>query len=129
MLRRAWSAIEAVGTVVWLAPIVYGVLRWFSVIGGSNLLTVVLIAIGLIGLFWSLMGKRRKKRQRYGDPRKQQAAENLAAISSSGMPTERIGYRGRPGSYGDLSKATFGEGLDIAIDNEGDIDASEADIN
>jgi hypothetical protein len=41
----------------------------------------------------------------------------------------RVGYRGRPGSRGDLSKAKFGKGLDTAIDNEGDVDASEADIN
>jgi hypothetical protein len=40
----------------------------------------------------------------------------------------RVGYRGRPGSRADLSRAKFGEGLDVAIDNEGDVDASEADI-
>jgi hypothetical protein len=44
--------------------------------------------------------------------------------SSSG----RVGYRGRPGSYGDLLKATFGEGLDMGIDNEGNVDAGEADF-
>jgi hypothetical protein len=40
----------------------------------------------------------------------------------------RVGYRGRPGSYGNLKNATFGEKLDTAIENEGDVDASEADI-
>jgi membrane protein implicated in regulation of membrane protease activity len=39
----------------------------------------------------------------------------------------RIGYIGRKGSRGDLSKAKI-EGQDTAIDNEGDVDASEADI-
>lgn len=49
-------------------------------------------------------------------------AENAAEA------TGRVGYRGRPGSYGNLKNATFGDKLGIAIDNEGDVDASEADI-
>ena len=43
-------------------------------------------------------------------------------------PVGRVGYRGRLGSYGNLKNATFGDKLDTAIDNEGDVDASEADI-
>jgi hypothetical protein len=41
---------------------------------------------------------------------------------------ERVGYRGRTGSYGNLSQAKFGKDLDTAIDNEGDVDASKADF-
>jgi hypothetical protein len=41
---------------------------------------------------------------------------------------KRVGYRGQPGSYGNLQKATFGEDLDTGIDNEGVVDASEADF-
>jgi len=47
---------------------------------------------------------------------------------SPDVPSGRVGYVGRPGSYGNLKNATFGEKLDVAIDNEGDVDASEADI-
>jgi hypothetical protein len=85
-LRRAWSAIEALSTLVWLVPIVYGVLRWFSVIGGSNVFTVVLIFIGCVGLSLSIMSKRRKKRPRYGDPRKQTPTKSHPAKLSGGAP-------------------------------------------
>lgn len=43
-------------------------------------------------------------------------------------PEPRIGYVGRPGSKGDLSRAEFGENLDRGIDNAGEVDASEADF-
>jgi hypothetical protein len=59
------------------------------------------------------------------------AVERLARHPLEGASTEtggRVGYRGHPGSYGNLKNATFGEKLDTAIDNEGDVDASEADI-
>src|SRR4051794_23087019 len=39
---------------------------------------------------------------------------------------QRIGYLGREGSKGDLHQAKFGKGLDRAIDNAGEVDASEA---
>lgn len=39
---------------------------------------------------------------------------------------KRVGYVGREGSTGDLSRATFSDKLDQAIDNSGDVDASEA---
>lgn len=42
--------------------------------------------------------------------------------------TGRIGVDAAPGSYTNVSKATFGEGLDTAIKNEGEVDASEADF-
>jgi hypothetical protein len=48
--------------------------------------------------------------------------------SKATEPVGRVGYRGHQGSYGNLKNATFGEGLDTAIDNEGNVDASEADI-
>src|SRR4051812_14455766 len=41
---------------------------------------------------------------------------------------ERIGYRGRPGSYGNLAGSRFGEGLDVGIDSEGDVDAPGSDF-
>jgi hypothetical protein len=40
----------------------------------------------------------------------------------------RIGYLGREGSKGNLRNAKFGKDLDTAIDNAGDVDASEADF-
>ncbi len=52
------------------------------------------------------------------------ATKKRSLEASSG----RVGYRGRPGSYSDLSKATFSEGLDTGIDNEGDVDAGEANF-
>jgi hypothetical protein len=39
---------------------------------------------------------------------------------------QRIGYLGREGSTGDLHRARFGKDLDTAIDNAGEVDASEA---
>ena len=39
---------------------------------------------------------------------------------------QRIGYLGREGSTGDLHQARFGKDLDTAIDNAGEVDASEA---
>jgi hypothetical protein len=78
-----------------------------------------LVAVGAVILLLNLiqMSKRRKPRQRYGDPRKQ--------VQPAG-PVGNIGYRGRPGSYGDLSEAEFSKDLGTAIENEGDVNASKA---
>jgi hypothetical protein len=40
----------------------------------------------------------------------------------------KIGYRGRRGSTGRFNRSRFGEGLDTAIDNEGDIEVDDSDI-
>jgi len=40
----------------------------------------------------------------------------------------RRGYVGLPGSKGNLSRATFGDKLDTAIENEGEVDAREAEF-
>jgi len=55
-------------------------------------------------------------------------AEPLAADPSHRRTEGRIGLDAAPGSYTDVSKATFGEGLDAAIKNNGEVDASEADF-
>jgi hypothetical protein len=41
----------------------------------------------------------------------------------------RIGYLGREGSKGNLRRAKFGEALDTAIDNAGEVDAEEAEFS
>lgn len=38
----------------------------------------------------------------------------------------RVGYRGRPGSFGNLSDAEFSGKLDTGIDSEGEVDARRA---
>jgi hypothetical protein len=48
--------------------------------------------------------------------------------SPSPQKPPRTGYVGREGSKADLSRATFGEKLDLGIDNTGEIDASDADF-
>jgi hypothetical protein len=44
--------------------------------------------------------------------------------SDSPETPQRIGYLGREGSKGDLRQAKFGKDLDTAIDNAGEVDAS-----
>jgi hypothetical protein len=41
---------------------------------------------------------------------------------------QRIGYIGRAGSFGNLRKARLGKRLDVGIDNEGEVEASEAEF-
>jgi hypothetical protein len=41
-------------------------------------------------------------------------------------PSKRVGYKGRPGSYGNLERARFSSELDTGIDNEGEVDAPDA---
>lgn len=50
------------------------------------------------------------------------------AAGPDGGANKRKGYVGKPGSYGDLSRAQFGEDLDVGIENEGEVDASDADF-
>jgi hypothetical protein len=72
-LRRAWASIEAIGTVVWLAPILYGLLKEAAVIGGPDIISIALIVIGVAGLSLSLMSKRGKKEKPFtptAEPRK-----------------------------------------------------------
>jgi hypothetical protein len=41
----------------------------------------------------------------------------------------RVGYRGRPGSTATFRRTRFGETLDTDIDNEGDIDVDDSDVD
>ena len=52
--------------------------------------------------------------------------ESGGPSSPSAGSTERVGLRNRPGGVADVSHASFGEGLDTAIDNQGEVNASHA---
>jgi uncharacterized protein (DUF58 family) len=48
------------------------------------------------------------------------------AVVRAGGASPRIGYKGHPGSRGNLPGSRFGKDLDIGIDNEGDVSAPGA---
>lgn len=56
------------------------------------------------------------------------SAESAGPSSPSAGSTERVGLRNRQGGVADVSHASFGEGLDTAIDNQGEVNASHAKI-
>jgi hypothetical protein len=49
-------------------------------------------------------------------------------IPKPGGSSRRTGYRGHPGSTATFRRTRFGSGLDTDIDNEGDIDVDDSDI-
>ena len=56
----------------------------------------------------------------------------IPPATRAGKPTPppggRTGYRGRPGSTATFRRTRFGEGLDTDIDNEGNIDVDNSDV-
>jgi hypothetical protein len=73
-----------------------------------------LIAVGIILLLLNLahMSKRRKPRQRNGDPRTQ-----VREVPKVDRPVERIGIRNHPGAKSTSRRSRFGSGLDVGIEN------------
>ncbi len=72
-----------------------------------------LVGVGVLVCAWGLVAWRQRK-------------ANLGERDD--RAPGRIGYKGRPGSTGTFRRTRFGDGLDVDIDNEGDIDVDDSDL-
>jgi hypothetical protein len=92
----------------------------------SNPGSTILVALGILCIFgalWAFGLWGALWAQVRGHPEFRRSPD----MGESPTP-RRVGYRGHAGSRADLSKAKFSERLDTGIENEGEVDARDAEF-